>query len=518
MSYICGTDRNQRLLLPESVEDYVAAENPVRAMEAFVASLDLGALGVTRSRPAETGRPAYDPGDLLRLYVWGYCNRVRSSRALERECQRNLEVIWLLRRLAPDFKTISDFRRDNRAALKGVFRQFVLLCRELGLFGRELIAIDGTKLQASNHVSHQGGAEQIVELLKGVEARIEEYLAALEQSETDLLGAAVAPVPEAGLARKLAALRQCQERYQQALAVAAESGDRAPLVDPECQRMQKVGLGYNAQIAVDAKHHLIAAAEIATEPTDHNQLPVVAEEAKAVLGVKEIKAVADRGYHSRSALAAAAEAGVETYVPRPRAGHAEVHGVFHVSAFVYEAEEDAYRCPAGQWLTRRGCYEKHGEVTYAYSNPAACKACPLHQQCRKAAYRRIERWEKETVLEQLEDRVARHPEIVAQRKSLVEHPFGTIKFWRGQGTLLTRGRSGAQAELSLSALAYNLGRVLAVLGVAGLVAALQARRSALGAVGARIGRLLAHLWSAWAAASRAPAETHAFRHFSALPV
>lgn len=478
MSYIQGTDRKQAMLLPESLEDYVGPENAVRAIEAFVESLDLGRIGFAKSPPAATGRPPYAPGDLLKLYLWGYCQRVRSSRRLEVECQRNVEVLWLLRRLAPDFKTISDFRKENQQALAAVLRQFVLLCRELGLYGRELVAIDGTKLKASNHVRHQRAAKEIEALLAGVDARIQEYLAALAQSdqESDLLGATVAAPAAGSLAGKLAALRQCRERYQQALEVAQASGEKAPVIDPQCQSMQKVGLGYNAQIAVDAQHHLIVVAQIAEQPTDHAQLPVVAAAVKEVLGVKELPMVADAGYHDRSAVAAAEEAGVESYVPSPQRGHAASTGVFHKSAFVYEAEEDAYRCPAGQWLSRRGEYEKHGEITFAYAQPGACRTCTLKAQCTQTAYRRIERWEKETLIEQVAERVARHPQIVARRKSLVEHPFGTIKFWWGQGALLTRGRAGAQAELSLSAFAYNLRRVLALLGVAGLVAAIHARR------------------------------------------
>ena len=477
MSFIRGTDREQVLLLPERVEDYVGAENPVRAIEAFVDSLDLQTAGFSKSVPAATGRPPYDPGDLLKLYLWGYCHRVQSSRCLEAECQRNLEILWLLRQLKPDFKTISDFRRDNRAALKEVFRQFVLLCRELGLFGRELIAVDGTKLKASNHVSHQRSAEQIKELLAGVEARIEEYLAELDQKDAqgDLLGQPMEPEVPGQMARKLAALRQCRERYQEALEVAQATGEKAPVIDPQCQSMQKVGLGYNAQIAVDAQHHLIVAAEIAPQPTDHAQLPMIAEAARTALEVRQLKVVADAGYHDRSALAEAEEAGLETYVPRPRAGHAATENVFHKSDFVYEAEEDAYRCPAGQRLTRRGEYEKHGEITYAYANSSACRTCTIKAKCTKGAYRRIERWEKEVILEEVGERVAQRPQIVARRKELVEHPFGTIKFWRGQWALLTRGRAGAQAELSLSALAYNLRRVLTLLGVSALVAALAAR-------------------------------------------
>jgi transposase len=464
----------------------VGAENAVRAIDALVDSLDLLGAGFTKTKPADTGRPPYAPGDLLKLYIWGYLNRVHSSRRLEIECRRNLEVIWLLRNLAPDFKTISDFRKDNRVAIKAVFRQFVLLCKELGFFGMELIAFDGTKLKASNNIEHQRSAAALSELLSGIDARIEEYLGRLEKSEIDLLGEEC-PAPQVeGLAKKLASLRQRKERLTQALAVAKATGAKAPTIDPECQSMQKVGVGYNAQIAVEAKNHFIAAAEIAEGPTDHAQLPVIAEAARAALELKKLRGVADAGYHDRSALAEAEHAGFETYVPRPRAGHAASQGIFHKSAFTYEAEEDAYRCPAGVMLPRTGCYEKHEEVTFAYSKPSACKVCALKLKCVKGTYRRIERWEHENILEQIEERVARHPEIIIKRKALVEHPFGTIKFWRGQGALLTRGRSGAQAELSLSAFAYNVTRALSLLGVAGLLKALRGRKGAAGSVFSRV--------------------------------
>jgi transposase len=486
------------MLLPASVDDYVGAGNAVRAIDAFVDYLDLSEAGFARTKPADTGRPPFNPADLLKLYLWGYLNRVHSSRRLENECRRNLEVLWLLKTLAPDFKTISDFRKDNRDALKAVFRQFVVLCKELGLLGGELIAIDGTKLKASNNVSHQRTAESLAKSLAEIEARIEEFLALSEKSDTDLLGEECPNPNVEGLDKKLAALRRQKERCAQALEVAQATGAKAPTIDPECQSMQKVGCGYNAQIAVDAKNHLIVAAEISEKPTDHAQLPVVAEVASEVLQKAGLKVVADAGYHDRSALAEAEHAGFETYVPRPKAGHAATEGVFHKSEFTYEAEEDAYRCPAGKLLGRTGCYEKHKEITFAYANPSACKGCPLKGKCAKGPYRRIERWEEENVLEQLEDRVARHPEIIKKRKALVEHPFGTIKFWRCQGALLTRGRRGARAELSLSAMAYNLTRLLALLGVAGLVKALQAlqarSKAGVGAVNSCIKPFLA-AWS-----------------------
>jgi transposase len=643
MSYITGIDRSQVQLLPDTVDQYIGPDHPVRALEVFVDSLDAAKLGFAKAQPADTGRPPYHPLDLLRLFLWGYFNRVRSSRRLETECGRNLELIWLLRGLRPDFKTIADFRRDNAVALPKVFREFVLLCRELKLYGQELVAIDGTKLKASNHPTRRANAEQLEAWLREIDERIAEYLAALAASETDLLGAPVPPVAAGSLSAKLAELRRRKDHLARVLAVAVESGAKVPLTDPDCQSMMKVGLGYNAQIAVDAKHHLIVVAEIAAQPTDHVQLPVVAAAASAMLATEPLptgdvpkqpteraeepapaadvsavlatgvslatevaeqptdhagepaaeaasaalpmapslavdvaeqptdhaeepgaegasgalimasslavdvaeqpadhaedpaaegastalvmvpslatdvaeqptapveelaaegasgalvtaevteqpaepppvtaplKVVADAGYHDQSALAAAEEAGFECYVPRPTKGHAAKHDIFPKSDFIYEPGHDGYRCLAGRLLPRSGeGYQKHGLKYQAYADPRACRACPLKSQCTKSDYRRVERWENEAVMETIAERVADHPEMVQARKSLVEHPFGTIKFWWEQDTLMTRGREHVQAELSLSAWAYNFRRVLNLLGVAGLRKALRERQA-----------------------------------------
>jgi transposase len=556
MSYIAGADRSQVQLLPDTVDQYIGPDHPVRALEVFAEGLDAAQLGFAKAQPAETGRPPYHPLDLLRLLLWGYFNRVRSSRRLETECGRNLELLWLLRGLRPDFKTIADFRRDNAAALPKVFREFVLLCRELKLFGQELVAIDGTKLKASNHPTRRATAEQLQAWMAEIDGRIAEYLAALAESETDLLGAAIAPPAAGSLSAKLAELRRRKEHLARVLAVAQASGAKAPLTDPDCQSMKKVGLGYNAQIAVDAKHHLIVVAEIAAEPTDHVQLPVVAAAARAMLATAPLLAaadepltdhqelpvtaavtsaaletapllaaetaeqpaadaplpvaataasagpvtaplqvVADAGYHDQTALAAAEEAGFECYVPRPAKGHAVKHDIFPKGDFIYEPGQDGYRCLAGRLLPRSGAgYERHGLRYQAYADPRACRACPLKSQCTKSDYRRIERWEKEAVMETVAERVADRPEMVRARKSLVEHPFGTIKFWWEQDTLLTRGRQHVQAEFSLSAWAYNFRRVLNLLGVAGLRQALRERleaaRGGRGAVRRRLGRRL----------------------------
>lgn len=380
MSYITGANRSQVMLLPDTVDP----DHPVRALEVFVDGLDPMDLGLAKARPAATGRPAYDPLDLLRLLLWGYFNRVRSSRRLEVECGRNLELIWLLRGLRPDFKTIADFRRDNAEALPKVFRSFVLLCRELKLYGQELVAIDGTKLKASNHPTRRANAEQLAQWILEADARIAEYLNALAESETDLLGEAIQAPAAGSLRSKLAKIERHRKQLSRALSVAQESGGKVPLTDPDCQSMLKVGLGYNAQIAVDAKCHLIAVAEISEEPTDHVQLPVVAASVNAMLGAAPRKVVADAGYHDQAALAEAEEAGVESYVPRPAKGHATKGEIFAKSDFVYEPAADAYRCAAGRLLPRSGeGYDKHGLRYQAYADARACRVCPLKDQCTK---------------------------------------------------------------------------------------------------------------------------------------
>ena len=472
MSYICGKDRMQSLLLPETVEQYVEADHPVRAIDAFVDTLDLRKLKFKKSLPAGTGRPPYHPSDLLKLYVWGYFNRIRSGRQLEKECGRNLEVIWLLRQLKPDFKTICDFRKDNAEAIKSVTRQFILIARELDLYGRELVAIDGTKLKASNHPSRRESAQQLQERIKQIDERIEEYLGELEKSEREAEPELAKSKGE--MKAKLERLRREKDHFHRALEIAVESQEKVALTDPECQSMNKVGLGYNAQIAVDQKHHLIAVAEIAEKPTDHKQLPVIGAQAAEVLKNPRLKVVADAGYHDQEAVAKAEEQGLESYVPRPEKGSAASNGIYTKSAFVYDGQNNSYRCPAGQVLEARGeGYFKHGLRYQAYANPEACRQCALRAKCTSDT-RRVERWEKEGTLEKVTERVRQHPEIIKLRKTLVEHPFGTIKVWWNQGTLLTRGRSNAQAELSLSTLAYNLHRALAVLGVKGLKDALEA--------------------------------------------
>jgi transposase len=479
MAYVSGVDRQQKLLLPESVEEYVGAEHPVRFIDAFVDALDLKECGFVRSEAAATGRPPYAPGDLLKLYLWGYLNRVRSSRALERECGRNLEVLWLMRKLTPDFKTIADFRKDNAKAFKAVFRQFGILCRELGLWGSELVAIDGTRLKAVNSISRNHTRTELEQWLQRLDAKVKDYLEQLDRSDTQ----EVTSDGDGGASfqEKLEKLKARREDVREMIATLEKTGEKeVSRTDPDSRRMKRVGVGYNGQIAVDDKHHLIVEAEVMNSKNDCNEfLPM----AKAVCEAMEIdlstdtpkpKITADRGYHDRQVLAAAEAAGIESYVPQPLRGHAESQGHYHKSVFTYHAKEDEYVCPNGAALKREGQVIKHGVLTYRYSNASACRKCSLKAKCTRLSYRLIERWEKEAAIERIAERVAANPQIIRRRSALVEHPFGTIKCWRNQAAFLTRSLERVRAEFRLSALAYNLTRVLQIVGVGPLLEKLKA--------------------------------------------
>ena len=496
MSFILGLDRSQTLLLPESLEAYVGAQHPVRFLDAFVEGLDLKACGFGRTEAAKTGRPPFAPGDLLKLYLWGYLNKVRSSRRLELECARNLELLWLMRKLKPDFKTIADFRKDNAKAFQAVFRQFHLLCRDLELFGGELVAVDGTKLKAVNNVARVCTAEKLRARMERIDARLAEFLDALKAGDRAEPALPECAAAERGaMKRKIAALGARQQCYQEALATLEESGEKEiSLTDVDSRRMRKVGVGYNGQIAVDAKHKLIVVAEVVNEPTDHGQLAPMAAAAKEALGVRALQAVADGGYYDHGQIAACAGAGVESYLPRPKKGSAEAGGRFGKEQFAYEAATDTCRCPEGQTLSREVEWLKRGEPHIAYANPEACRSCALNEHCTTAPYRRITRWAGEAIVEAMHARVSAHPEILARRKALVEHPFGSIKFWQEQRAFLMRGLEKVRGEFQLSALAYNLKRVMNIVGLKRL---LEKVRRFLAATVRLLGTLLEALSACW---------------------
>lgn len=476
MAYIEGHARDQALLLPASVEDYVAADNPVRFIDAFVDDLDLGGAGFQRTQPKATGRPGYDPADMLKLYLYGYLNRVRSSRRLAAEAGRNLELIWLLRGVRPDFRTIADFRRDNRAAFKAVFRAFVLLCRKLDLFGRELLAVDGTRLKAVNSRSRNFSRERLATYLAATDARLERYLAELDEIDRgeDSAGTGRGDT----LATKIARLREQRQASAALLGQSEESGEgQISLTDPDARLMvahSRVTVGYNAQVAVDAKHSLIVEQHVTNACNDMGLLTPTAGAAMEVLGVERIDAVADMGYHAGDDIVACEAAGITPYIPRPHRGTATGNGLFPKERFRYDPVGDAYHCPGGQVLDTRYASVTRGHLSVQYSSPAACAGCQIKVRCTKGRWRRINRGEHEAVIERMAARLAERTDILAIRKSTVEHPFGSIKQWMNQGAFLMRGLDKVRAEFSLTALAYNLRRAITLIGVPGLIRAVQA--------------------------------------------
>ena len=476
MPHIAGHNRSQALLLPESVDDYVGPENPVRFIDAFVEGLDLAAAGFVRVAPQVTGRPGYAPKDLLKLYVYGYLNRVRSSRRLEAETHRNIEVIWLLRHLKPDFKTIADFRRDNRKAFRPIFRQFVLLCRQLDLFGRELLAVDGTRIKAVNNKDRNFTRASLTKFIEVADAKLDDYLQRLDQSDVSESGTAGSRTKN--LAEKIAAIRERRTRCKAMLTELDRTGEeQISLTDPDSRAMAahtRVAVGYNIQVAVDAKHKLIVEQQVTNQVVDMGQLTRTAAPAKDVLGVETIAVVADKGYLKVEDIEACEKAGIEPYVPRPQRGPSVKAGLFRKDEFSYDAASDSFVCPAGQRLHPYSSSFLRGLSKTNYTNKPACDDCVIRSLCTNGRFRTVSRLENEAVLDRMQARLAERPDILDRRRETVEHPFGTIKQWMNQGAFLTRGLEKVRAEFSLTALVYNLRRVLNIVGFSKLMAAVAA--------------------------------------------
>jgi transposase len=485
MSYQRGPDRSQVQLLPPCLDDYVAPNAPARFIDAYVEGLDFQGLGFTHAQPAATGRPAYHPADLLKLYLYGYLNRIRSSRRLEAEAGRNLELMWLLRGLRPDFKTIADFRKDNRSAFKPLFKDFNLLCRKLELFGAELVAIDGSKFKAVNNLRRHYTQEQLRELVQKVEARIDEYLGELDRQDIEAEGVPAAPNRTA-LEEKIALLQARKGKYGELLAALDASGQtEVSLTDPDSRGMKKVAVGYNVQVAVDAKHDLIAAPEVVQAANDYGQLSPMATAAQAALAVNTLQVVADAGYHEAQQLEACAAAGITTFVPArgTTSGQGRDDQAIHPKeAFAYDAASDTYRCPAGRRLARGYAGEHRGKQCVYYYNVAACGSCGQRAGCTTGAYRKLSRLINEAVVERQAERVQAHPELVRRRKEIVEHVFGTLRNW-GHDRFLLKGLEKVRAEFSLSCLTYNLRRVLNLVKMDALLAAAAAGALPTGASG-----------------------------------
>jgi transposase len=464
-------------LFPAQIEDYVAEDNPVRAIDAFVDGLDLRKLGFVRFAPLEIGRPCYHPATMVKIYIYGYLNRVPSSRRLERECQRNIELVWLTGQLAPDFKTIADFRKDNGKAIREVCRTFVALCRELDLLSVASVAIDGSKFKAVNARDKNFTEAKMKRRLERIDESIARYMAQLETA--DRHGDAVPEAKVTRLKDKIAKLKEEVTRLNGINAEMMRSEDKQiSLTDPDARSMATSGkdtgiVGYNVQTAVDTKNHLIVAHEVTNVGTDRHQLTNMAEQARAEMGVETLDAVADRGYYTGEEIRSCEEAGITVTLPKPLTSGAKAAGRFGKQDFVYVAADDVYICPARERLTHRFTGEEDGKMMRRYWT-SSCKTCALKSKCTTGPERRISRWEHEAVLETVQARLDHHPEKMTMRRSTVEHPFGTIKCWMGATHFLTKRLPKVATEMALNVLAYNMKRVMAILGVAELLVALEA--------------------------------------------
>lgn len=477
MGYINGTDRAEVLLFPATLDDYITPENSVRFIDAFVTSLDLGALGFKRAVPACTGRPAYAPADLLKLYIYGYLNRVRSSRLLEREATRNLEVLWLLGKLVPACKTIADFRKDNLAAIKQVCREFTLLCRRLELFGGELIAIDGSKFKAVNNRKRNFSEQRLERAIAAIDEKVAAYVATLDAGDGEDTQAPAAKLPTAEeLRQQIAALKERQTKYEALSTELKESGEKQiSLTDPDARSMVThfgVTAGcYNVQTAVDSKYKLIVAHEVTNNPTDHAQLFMMAMKAKQTLQVEEMNVLADMGYYDGAEVKKCAEAGIATFIPKPLTSSGKKRGLYTKADFSYDKATDCYTCPQKQTLSFRfRATERDRDIKYYASTQ--CRGCPAKHLCTTSADgRRLTRLVDEDLLDEMAKRVKENPQLMKQRQQLSEHPFGTIKRSMVSGYFLMRGLKKVATEMSLTVLGYNIKRVINIVGVGKLIAA-----------------------------------------------
>jgi transposase len=473
--FIQESSRTQGRLLPECLDDYVDEDNPVRAIEAFVELLDLKQLGFAGAEPKATGRPAYHPGTLLKIYIYGYLNRIQSSRRLEREAQRNLELIWLTGRLAPDFKTIADFRRDNGEAIRRVCREFVLLCRNLDLFSEATVAIDGSKFKAVNNRDKNFTDRKLQARMAQVEESIGRYLAELDRADRE--PTAVSEERVTRLKERIDGLKeQIQHLKEIGVALQAAPDHQVSQTDPDARSMATSGrgtgiVGYNVQVAVDTRHHLMVAHEVTNLGHDRTQLAPMSRLAREAVGRDGLTVLADRGYFSGEQIRACEEEGIATLVPKPLTSNNKAAGLFDKRDFLYSAEHDEYRCPAGERAIYRFTAVENGLTLHKYWS-SACPQCPIKARCTTGVNRRIARWEHEHIVERMQERLQRTPDASRIRRRTVEHVFGTLKAWMGSTHFLTKSLARVSTEMSLHAMAYNLKRMIAIFGVRPLIRAL----------------------------------------------
>jgi len=469
MGFISGESREQITMFPEVIDDYITQDNPVRFIEAFVDGLDIAELGFGRAEPKELGRPGYDPRDLLKLYIYGYLNRVRTSRRMEIEAGRNLELMWLIRKLRPDFKTIADFRKENTKALKRIFREFFVICKKLELFGGELLAVDGSKFRASNSKKKNFSAAKLKNLIQKTDKRVEEYLKQLDQGDTE--DAATRITVEA-LNTKIDRLKELREGYKETEQQLKNSGEKQlSVTDPDARLMkseQGTHVCYNVQMAVDSKHKMIVAMELTNEGNDLQQLSSIAGEAKKGLGVEEIEVVTDMGYYDCNQVKESTDNGITVYMDKPAVK--VIKGVYGKERFEYNTEKDVYICPAGEDLTYRTTDKQNSMKLYKTDR---CQSCGLKKQCTSGKGPRvIKRHIHERVMEEMATRVKGNREKLRLRAGLVEHQWGTMKRTLDQGYFLLRGTEKVGTEMTLNGLIYNMKRAFSIVGILKLIEAL----------------------------------------------
>lgn len=474
--HIKGKSRSQATFFPEVLDDFVSTENPVRVIDVFVDELDLSALGFQGVVPKDTGRPNYHPAMLLKLYLYGYLNRIQSSRRLEKEANRNVELMWLTERLAPDFKTIADFRKNNGKGIKQCCRTFIDFCRQMNMFSDALVAIDGSKFKASNNKSKNYTPRKLQASMDRVEKHIARYLSQLDEVDLNEQVTDTTPIEEklVWLKARLSELKQLKEKVE------AHPDKQISMTDPDSRLLKTTAMErkvcYNVQSAVDCKHHLIVAHEV-TNTTDRNQLCRMGKQAQTALKNDEITVLADKGYFSSKDIVEAQDAGMTPLVPNFDTSGSEKKGIFNKTLFQYDAEKNIYICPAKQELTPRGQVTDKGLLYRSYScSVKLCRVCSMKPKCTKnASPRKIRRWENADRIERMTHLLESKPDSMVIRQKTVEHPFGTIKLWMGATHLLTRRFKGVSIEMNLHVLAYNLKRMISIFGVSGLIKALMAR-------------------------------------------
>lgn len=483
MDHVRGTPREQITLFPEAIEDYLGADNPARFLDAFVDRLDTHALGFRHATVNDIGRPPYDPKDLLKLYLYGYLNRIRSSRLLERETKRNLEVLWLLKRLSPDHKTISDFRRSHGEALRAVFKEFVVTCSTLELFGAELVAIDSTKFKASNARDRVKDQQQLDSAIARMTESIAQYLAQLEQTDQQEEVTTTPPLTTQSLQEKIARLNEHKTELEQARQELHQTQAKyVSLTDRDCRLMKnerRIEPAYTLQAAVDAKHSLIVDYHLTNDAADNNYLSVVGLQAKTMLDVDRLSVCADAGYYDTVDLKTCDDNGLTTYVPIPAPKIPKHTNIptpdYYHDRFVYDPSSDSFRCPQGHTLHYYRTTDKNDGRRIRIYRTKACNSCPAKGFCTTSPRGRyVYRWEQEAVLDRLKQRLSASPHIVKRRKTIIEHVFGTLKKIWGYGAVLLRGLKNIGSEIALMSLAYNIKRALTILGPARLVASLRA--------------------------------------------